>query len=183
MFDVPSEKIGATASALTVYSLPFSLLTTLFISYAFEILGRRWTLFLSFASTAALYYVIPYTAGNFPLLVTARCAVGVTMSAPISHPLVADYVHKKSRGGAVALLGMGLVLGEVTAMGVLFNLTKSMNFRNAFAVSSLAIAGFAAFFLIAVRDPDLTYLRRGLATRLQGEQAGTGGAFEALTLS
>lgn len=166
MFDIPAKEIGATASDLTVYSLPFGLLATLLISYAFEILGRKWTLCLSFASTAALFYAIPYTAGNYSLLVTVRCAIGVTMAAPISHPLVADYVHRKSRGRAVALLGMGLVLGEVTSMGVLFNLTKSMNFYSAFTVAALVVAGFAAFFLIAVRDPDLSRLRRGLATKV-----------------
>jgi len=96
MFNIPSKSIGETASALTIYSLPFSLITTLGVGYAFEILGRKWTIFLSFASTAFIYFLLPYTAPSYALLVVARCAIGVTMAAPISHPLVADYVHKKS---------------------------------------------------------------------------------------
>ena len=96
MFNIPKEEIGATASALTIYSLPFSLLATLGAGYAFEILGRKWTLFLSFASTAIVYVALPYSAPNYSLLVVARCAIGLTMAAPISHPLVADYVHRKS---------------------------------------------------------------------------------------
>lgn len=166
MFNIPSAEIGATASALTIYSLPFSLLTTLGVGYAFEILGRKWTLFLSFASTAAIYLVLPYTAPSYGLLVLARCAIGVTMAAPISHPLVADYVHKRSQGKAVALQGLGLVAGEVVAMGVLFNLTRKMTFHGAFAVGSVVVCAFALLFLVIIRDPNLKNLRRGINAKL-----------------
>ena len=96
MFGIPESEIGETASALTIWSLPFSLITTFGVGYAFEILGRKWTIFLSFASTALIYVWIPFTAPSYALLVIARCAIGITMAAPISHPLIADYVHKKS---------------------------------------------------------------------------------------
>lgn len=129
MFGIEEENIGKIASSLTIWSLPFSLITTFGVGYAFEILGRKWTIFLSFASTAMIYVWIPFTAPSYPMLVFARCAIGVTMAAPISHPLIADYVHKKSQGKAVALQGIGLVAGELFAMGVLFNMTKEMNFR------------------------------------------------------
>lgn len=77
------------------------------------------------------------------------------MSAPMSHPLIADYVVKSSRGKAIALNGVGFVLGEILSMGVLFNLTKSLSFYNAFAVASILIFGFSIWFLISVKDIDM----------------------------
>jgi hypothetical protein len=41
----------------------------------------------------------------------------------MAHPLIPDYVVRKSRGKAVALTGVGLVLGEVFSMGILFKFT------------------------------------------------------------
>ena len=96
MFGIPEKDIGKVASSLTIWSLPFSLITTFGVGYAFEILGRKWTLFLSFASTALIYVSVPFTAPSYPLLVVTRCAIGITMAAPISHPLIADYVKKSS---------------------------------------------------------------------------------------
>ena len=57
-----------------------------------------------------------------------RCAIGITMSAPIAHPLIPDYVVRNCRGKAVALSGCGVVIGEVFSMGILFNFTKTMTF-------------------------------------------------------
>ena len=126
-FHIPERKIGTITSDLTVYSLPFSIFATFFISFIFEILGRRLSLFLSFVSTALLYGILPYTAGHYYWLVAVRCLIGMTMAAPLAHPLIADYIHKNSRGKAIALCGMGFVFGELIAMGVLFNLTKDMS--------------------------------------------------------
>jgi MFS family permease len=92
MFNIPSDQIGQVASDLTIYSLPFSMLTTFFVSYVYEILGRKSTLFMSFFLTSIVFYFLPYTAPNFNYLIVARCLIGVTMSAPLCHPLIADYI-------------------------------------------------------------------------------------------
>lgn len=120
MFNIPADRIGQVTSDLTIYSLPFSMITTFFVSYIYEILGRKLTLFISFFLTSIVFYALPYTAPNYNYLIVARCLIGVTMSAPLSHPLIADYIHKRSRGKAIALSGMGFVFGEVFAMGILF---------------------------------------------------------------
>ena len=96
MFNIPDEKIGQIASELTIWSLPPGLVATAFVGYLFELLGRKWTIFLSFFITACFYVMIPFTAPNYNLLVVVRCAIGISMAAPISHPLIADYVHRKS---------------------------------------------------------------------------------------
>ena len=124
MFNIPSDKIGQVTSDLVIYSLPFSMVTTFFCSYLYEIIGRKITLFMSFFLTSIIFYILPYTAPNFTYLIIARCLIGVTMSAPLSHPLIADYIHKGSRGKAIALSGIGFVIGEVLAMGALLQFTK-----------------------------------------------------------
>ena len=133
------------------------------MSYVYEILGRKLTLFLSFITTAVVFYFLPYTAPNYKYLVMARCCIGVTMSAPLCHPLVPDYIHKRSRGKAIALLGVGNVLGDVITLGVIFNLTKEMNFYEAFEVVSVIIAALGVYFLLAIKDPDIEYLRKKAA--------------------
>ena len=159
MFNVPSDEVGQIASDLTIYSIPFSMVATFFVSYIYELVGRRWTIFASFFSTALLFVYLPYTAPNINHLIAVRCAIGVTMSAPLANPLVPDYVKRSSRGRAIALNGIGFVIGEVFSMGVLFNLTKSMDYRQAFLIAAGIVFAFAVFLLISVKDPDMNTLR------------------------
>ena len=165
-FNIPGNNLGTATSDLTVYSLPFSIISTFFISFVFEILGRRLSLFLSFVSTALLYAILPYTAGHYYWLVAVRCMIGVTMSAPLAHPLVADYIHKNSRGKAIALCGMGFVFGELLAMGVLFNLTKDMSIQSAFLIVATCIGCYSGFILLTIKDPDLKSLRKAFDNQI-----------------
>ena len=159
MFNVPPDEIGQLTSNLTVYSLPFSMLMTFITSYIYELLGRRLTIFVSFLSTALVYIAIPYTAPDVNKLLVLRILIGITMAAPIAHPLIPDYIKRSSRGKAVALSGVGLVLGEVFSIGVLFNMTKTMDYFGAFKVAAAVIALFSFYFLFAIKDPDLNKLR------------------------
>lgn len=159
MFNAPIDQIGTITSNLTIYSLPCSIITTFFVSYIFEIIGRRVTIFISFLLTAVLYFIIPYTAPSIEMLIIIRCLIGVTMAAPISHPLIPDYVKRNSRGAAIAISGVGLVFGEVLSMGILFNLTKNMSFYSAFAIAALLILMFSILFLFIIKDPDFEMIR------------------------
>jgi hypothetical protein len=87
------------------------------------------------------------------------------MSAPISNPLIPDYIKRSSRGKAVALNGIGFVFGEVMSMGILFNLTKTMSYFSAFAITSGLIFMFSIYFLVAVRDPLMISMRTGKTSR------------------
>lgn len=161
MFNVPSDEVGQIASDLTIFSLPFSMVATFFTSYIFELFGRKLTIFASFLTTAGLFLYMPYTAPNLNHLIAVRCAIGITMSAPLANPLVPDYVKRSSRGRAIALNGIGFVIGEVFSMGVLFNLTKQMNYNDAFMIAASLILAFSIFFLFSVKDPDMETLRQG----------------------
>ena len=159
-FDIPSKEIGMQTSNLTIYSLPFSLITTFFISYSFELLGRKLTISLSYFLTGIIYFMIPYTKPRFWLLAVMRCAIGVTMSGPIAHPLINDYIRKNSRGKAIAINGLGGVFGEVMAMGVLLRLSKNMTYEDAFALTGTIIILFGAYFSIFVKNPNLKNIQK-----------------------
>ena len=167
MFNIPGDEIGQVASDLTIYSLPFSMVTTFFVSYLYEILGRKLTLFMSFFLTSIIFYFLPYTAPNFTYLIIARCLIGVTMSAPLSHPLIADYIHKKSRGKAIALGGIGFVIGEVLAMGALLQFTKSLSYEDAFAITAFIVLFISMFLLYSVKDPDMKKLRNKIDLKIK----------------
>jgi sugar phosphate permease len=77
------------------------------------------------------------------------------MAGPIAHPLINDYVRKNSRGKAIALNGLGQVFGDVLAMGGLLNVSRSMTYGAAFALTAAIIVGWAVFFFIFVKDPSL----------------------------
>ena len=128
--------------------------TTFFVSYIYELFGRRKTLFVSLVLTAIVVAAIPYTAPNLDHLMYARCIFAITLTAPIVAPLVPDYIVRAHRGRAVALGGIGLAFGEVFAMGVLFNLTKAMTYREAFGVVGAFILLIAIFLWFSVKDPD-----------------------------
>ena len=60
------------------------------------------------------------------------------MAGPISNPLINDYVHRKYWGKAVALNGIGIILGEVGAMLLNFA-TTNVSYYTAFYITSLII--------------------------------------------
>lgn len=82
-FDIDKKVIGQKVAELTIYSLPVSMITTFFISYIFEILGRRNTLCLSYFFTAIVLFIFPRTAPHYNYLILMRCLIAMTMSAPI----------------------------------------------------------------------------------------------------
>jgi MFS family permease len=171
MFNVPEEEIGGKTSNLASYSIPFTMLSLFFISYAFELLGRRWTLFLSFFLTSFLFFMLPRTSPSYTGLMIVRCIIAITMAGPIAHPLVADYVHVRSRGKMIAITGIGVVVGEVLSMSI-FQLQNVLQFN--YYSSFTQIAGLLLFmsfyFLWAIKDPNFNKIHRSLSeVRMSGE--------------
>ena len=83
----------------------------------------------------------------------------------MAHPLIPDYVVRKSRGKAVALTGVGLVVGEVFSMGVLFKYTMSMTYKDAFLLTGSFIIFLSLLFFLIIRDPDLEHIRNEIPRR------------------
>lgn len=142
------------------YSVPFSLAASVIASYSYELLGRKFTMVTSYFLTGFVYVWFPNTAPDYKWLVVARCSIAMTFAAPISAPFINDYVVKKYRGRAIALSGVGIIFGELFAMGVMLNLTAKLNYYDAFFYSACVIWVFAFYFAFSVKDPDMKNLRR-----------------------
>ena len=165
MFNAPQDQIGQIVSELTIYSLPFTMVFTCITSYVYELMGRKWTIFLSFISSAAIMVAFPYSSPDMDFLLVLRCMLGITMCAPMAHPLIPDYIKRSSRGKAIAVCGVGFVLGEVFSIGVLFNQTKNMTYYNAFLVAGGVVSLLGLFLLLVLKDPNMKQIRGGALSK------------------
>lgn len=153
-FNYDSEDQGRVAGMLISYSMPPAMISTFLVGFLYDIIGRRLTLYLAFASSSVLIYFIPHTAPViFPNLLVLRMAIAVCLVAPIASPLIADYLPKESIGKGAALVGVGFIIGEILSMGVLFNITKNMTPNNAFMTVAIIGNVIAFVFLFIVREP------------------------------
>ena len=135
---------------------PGAVIGTFSAGYLFDIVGRRITLFCTFFFGSWFVFAIPYTAPNvWPSLVIVRIFFTLLLAAPPANPLIADYIHKDSLGKAAALIGFGFVVGEVLAMGILFNVTASMTAYYAFMTAAIVGAVCSTFFVCIVKEPKL----------------------------
>ena len=86
-------------------------------------------------------------------MLLVRIFFTLSVAAPASNPLLADYIHRDSIGKAATLVGLGYIVGEVLSMGVLFKATASFNPPLAFGTTAIVGALFSLFFLIFVKEP------------------------------
>jgi len=156
---------------LISYSLPPAMIGTFFVGYVYDIIGRRLTLFFSFALSSILLYFIPHMAPIvFPNLLSLRMAIAASLVAPIASPLIGDYLPKDAIGKGAALVGIGLIIGEILSMGVLFNITKEMTPNEAFMTVSIIGIVVAFVFLFIVREPLLRKREKDISSEDAKEQ-------------
>ena len=155
MFDIAEEHIGVISSQLSMWSFPFAMVGVFVSGYVYDIIGRKWTLFVSFTMASFFIFLIPHTAPHLFSLFLVRILFQISLTGPVSSPLLADYIHKDALGKASALIGMGFVVGEVLAMGILFNLTAAMSHNAAFLLVAVVGVGVASVFLFIVKEPQL----------------------------
>lgn len=60
------------------------------------------------------------------------------------------------------MTGIGFVFGELFSMGILLNFTKSMSFKESFAITSVLILIFSLYFLITIKEPDFKQIRNNI---------------------
>ena len=73
-----------------------------FLTYIYEVVGRRLTISYALLSTVLLVILLPLCAPSFVLLCLVRAIIGMSNSLLIGAPLISDYIKKESRGQAVA---------------------------------------------------------------------------------
>jgi uncharacterized membrane protein YjfL (UPF0719 family) len=74
--------------------------------------------------------------------------------SPVNYaPLVPDYVHKDSIGKAVAFSLMGISLGVVASLGVLFEYTKDLDPLISWRIMGAVMLIFAIGMLLMISEP------------------------------
>ena len=127
---------------------------TMCSGFVYDIVGRRITLYISFAIASTLVYFIPHMAPDvFPNLLLLRMSIAIALVPPVASPLIGDYLTKDSIGKGAALVGVGLIIGEILSMGVLFTLTKRMTPNNAFLTVAIVCNVVSLSFIFIVREP------------------------------
>jgi len=155
-FGIATDKIGYVSGVLIFASLPGAIIGTFFIGFVFDILGRKMTLFVSFFLGSLLLAAIPWTAPKlYEGLLVVRILLQLCFCAPVSSPLPADYIHREYIGMGTSMQGIGLVIGEVISMGVLFRLTVDLNPVYGFAIAGGLGLFFSFCFLFMVKEPQL----------------------------
>ena len=129
-----AEKVAGTASNINTWP---SILVTFFGGYIFDIFGRKYT----------IYYIVllsGFTLVLFPTFAPDKggyifCAViyNFFVTPVTNNPLIQDYVCKESRSRAVSFSFMGLSLGVITSLAILFEFTKDADPSIAWGIMSL----------------------------------------------
>ena len=121
---------------------------------------------------AGVWSIATATCGlavNFATLAMSRIAVGIGEAAciPPSHSAISDYYSPKRRATAMAIFGLGIPLGTLTAALLAGNIAENFGWRAAFF--ALGIPGVIAAIVLklTVKDPP----RAGTAKEVPSLQA------------
>ena len=77
-----------------------------FVSYFFDLLGRRAALVLSLLVQGGGLFALPYLTDGYELYLT-RGLIAVATASVTNSPLISDYVSKQSRGKVGTLVYLG----------------------------------------------------------------------------
>ena len=152
-YDVPDNMIGRVSNDLLFYSFQVQAVFSMMAGYFFDLFGRRITVFLAVMSAAALAATLPLTTPDVWKLTIVRACLGVAFGTLMSHPFTNDYVKKKNRGQAVAIMSTGVVFGELLTFGFMLKITNSMTFSGRFETFALSLVVLAFIFLLLVKNP------------------------------
>mmetsp|Transcript_37521 Transcript_37521/g.27272 ORF Transcript_37521/g.27272 Transcript_37521/m.27272 type:complete len:159 (+) Transcript_37521:367-843(+) len=139
------------------------------MGYAYDIVGRRITIYLGFVLASIVFMFMPYTAPNYAYLLVLRIMFNIFIQGPLGSPLVADYFKKSAIGKAHVIGYIGFVIGEVVAVTVLFRITDHMPGRKSFFIVGVITIIIASSLLCMIQEPKIR-LSRNYQIDSEGEK-------------
>ena len=121
--------------------------------YLFDIFGRKVTLIISILGSGMAYVLYPIYAPNTNLYIANAVMFNILVAPFTASPLSADYVRKESRGAAVGISYMGLALGTIMSLSVLFEFTKKLDPLVALIFPTAIQVTFAISLLCILTEP------------------------------
>lgn len=135
---------------------PGAIVGSIFAGYIFDIFGRRLTLTISLIVCSVLVAAVPWTSPYIlPWLVVIKVAIQLMLCVHVTNPLAADYIEGDALGRGHALSGIGVVVGEVVCLGILFRLTGNLDPKISFAWAGVTGIVLTCTLYFMIKEPDL----------------------------
>lgn len=93
----------------------------------YDILGRKKVTLAIFLLGAVTTLGTPLVSPNVVGYDFMRIGFVASIAVLLSNPFINDYVQVQSRGAATGLQQIGVTVGNLLSVGVLFTLTQSIN--------------------------------------------------------
>ena len=154
-FKVDQANIGTANSKLLFSTFVACMLFTPVCGYIFDLFGRRIPLLLALLSAILLTFLMPHSAPNFTNLLVVRTGVGLSINMLTCSPLVVDYIKKQSRGTAVSLQTMGMLLGEAFAMIALVNFIAGYSIQASYSFATIVLGTLLVVPVLFLREPKI----------------------------
>ncbi|CDW72202.1 major facilitator superfamily mfs_1 [Stylonychia lemnae] len=154
-YNVSDQDISQVSNNLTQFSMPFQIIGVILMGYIYDLFGRRYSIFINLFLQALCFFIIPLGAPNVnPMVQIARTTQLVTNACTVVHPLINDYVLKKSRGMANALQVVGQCVGDIIIV-VILKFLQDIEIGKQFMVTGIIIIVFSFLVLFMIQEPDM----------------------------
>jgi len=119
--------------------------------YAFDLIGRRWTLAISFVFTGIMLWGFILVSPNKILFLLCSGLFTVFMGPLGDSPLIMDYVCKESIGSAISMRLIGVNVSVLVSTWVLWPLVRSLEPMIGWAVMAgiFIVFGLMCFCIVA----------------------------------
>lgn len=105
-FNVQKEESGQSVSAIILATEVVNIAVFLVVGLLYDTIGRRPLLVTGEILTAVFILCLPYSGSVLPGLLLSRCGIAISTSVILGSPLLVDYIHDKSKGITMAVMGL-----------------------------------------------------------------------------
>lgn len=132
-----------------------SMIMVLIGGFLYDIFGRQMTLFILTLVSGFIFILFPLAAPSPTMYVAVSSLYSLIVTPVTNNPLIQDYVVKESRGAANSLAMMGLSLGVIMCLSVLFQFTKNLDPTVSWGIMAIIQISFSISLLYIVKDPEM----------------------------
>ena len=125
-YNKTNAEAGDILSNASSYASFVSIPMILVAGFIYDMAGRRWTIIGLFFCSGIFTALFPVVSPSVGLFTAVRVGFQVVYVPLLCNPFVNDYVKVQSRGQANGIQNMGMTMGNLTSVAVLFTLTKTM---------------------------------------------------------
>lgn len=154
-FEVNGDRAHQILDTQQLYQIIPLLILTLLCGYAYELCGRRLTIFFMLIGLGLAVSLMPRTAPSVPAYYALSSTSNTLFCCLLFTPLVADFVELDCMGKAMALQVMGMNTGLVVTQLVFiyFYSAASSTADTAWAIVGSTVGLLAIVSLFMIREP------------------------------